>query len=538
MLFSRQSAMKRLSRLLTTLALLAALSCGRAPSPTAKTTLLRHLIGDPASLDPTTSTEEPGLLVEEMLFRPLVGIDRDRKPVPSLAASWTISPDGLTYEFHLDPKFTWETGKPVTSDDVRFTVERVRDPKVPATTWHALFEDLAAVETPDAATVRLRFARPYAERMLSFTIPIVSAEAFGRAKDAAETARHPVGSGPYRLDAWETNQKLKLVRRDGASNADARYDEIVFRVIPDAAVRYQAGLRGELDEFRLSRDQRKAAEATPQFTEQFRVIKAPQFMQALLIWNCRNPFLADPKVRRALARAWPREETARRLYPPDGALLVSGPYPPGVPENAPGLAPPAYDVAESARLLDEAGWKPGPGGIRRKGGRKASIEMLQPANQAIYTAIGEILRGAYEKVGVELVMRSLDWAAFTERGDKGEFDVQFTGRIFFPPNPDPYPYYHSSQWPTGGQNVGFYKSAEADRVMEAARAELDPARRLELYRQVARLFADDPPADFMWGADQNWAMSKRVEGVEVSSIGLFHFLPGPLAWGPVPAAKR
>jgi peptide/nickel transport system substrate-binding protein len=531
--------MKGLSRFLAALAVLAAVACGRpGQSHAARTTLQRHLMGDPASLDPTTSTEEPGLLVGALLFRPLVGIDGNRRPAPSLAASWTASPDGLSYEFRLNPKFTWETGQPVTSDDVRFTVERIRDPKVNAATWRAEYEDLAAIETPDPGTVRFKFSKPYAERMFAFNLPIVSAAAFGRAKDAAETGRHPVGSGPYRLEAWESNQKLRLVRREGAANTDGRFDEVVFRVIPDGAVRYQAGVRGELDEFRLTRDQRKTAEAAPQFLERFRVIKAPQFLEAMLIWNCRNPFLADPRVRLALARAWPREQTARSLYPPDGALLVSGPYPPGVPENAPGLAPAPYDPAESARLLDEAGWRPGPGGARRKGGKKASIELLHPAGAAIYASIGEILRGAYEKVGVELVLRPLDWAAYAERADKGEFDVNFYGRIFFPPNLDPYPYYHSSQWPTGGQNTGFYRNAEADRAMEAARVELDPARRLEMYRQVARVFAADPPADFLWGADQYWAMAKSVEDVEVTALGLFHFLPGPLGWRPAAAPKR
>ncbi|HWZ86293.1 MAG TPA: ABC transporter substrate-binding protein [Thermoanaerobaculia bacterium] len=531
--------MKGLSRFLAAFAVLAVVACGRSgETPTTRTTLVRHLLGDPASLDPTTSTEDPGLLVDEMLYRPLVGIDAHRKPVPALAASWTESPDGLTFEFHLDPRYTWETGQPVTSDDVRFTVERMRDPKLPAPTWRAAYEDLVAIETPDPATVRLRFGKPYAERMYAFTLQIVSAAAFGRAKDAAETARHPVGTGPYRLEAWESNEKVKLVRRDGAANSDGRFDEIVFRVIPDGAVRYKAGLRGELDEFRLTRDQTLTARATPAFLERFRILKAPQFVLPMLLWNCRHPFLADPRVRVALAHAWPREEAARRLYPPDGATLASGPYPPGVPENAPGLAPPSYDPAESARLLDEAGWKVGPGGIRRKGGRKASIELLQPSGQAIYGQVSEILRAAYEKVGVELEVRALEWAAYSERSQKGEFDADFYGRVFYPPNLDPYPYYDSRQWPEGGDNLGFYKNAEADRVMEAARAELDPARRLDMYRQVARLFAADPPADFLWGAEQYWAMAKRVEDVEVSPIGLFHFLPGPLGWRPRPAAQR
>ena len=531
--------MKRLSRLLAALPLLAALACGRSKAPEAsRTTLVRHLIGDPLSLDPTTSTEEPGVLVWEMLFRPLVGIGGNRQPVPGLAASWTVSPDGLVYEFHLDPKYTWESGQPVTSDDVRFTLERIRDPKSAAATWRSSFEDLAAIETPDPKTVRLRFSKPYAERMLAFTIPVVSAAAFEHAKDPAEVVRHPVGSGPYRLDAWETNQKIKIVRRDGPGSADARYDEVVFRVIPDGSVRYQAGLRGELDEFRLGRDQRKTAEASAEYTARFRTLRVPQFLEVLLIWNCRTPFLADARVRRALAHSWNRAEVARRMYPPEGASLATGPYPPGVPENPPELAPPSYDPAESARLLDEAGWKPGPGGIRRKGARRASIEMIHPTGQPIYQEITEIIRSAYAKVGVELVPRPLDWAAFSERSAKGEAEVLFYARVWVPPNLDPYSSYHSSQFAPGGDNLGFYSNPEADRVMEAARRELDPGKRLELYRQVARLFVADPPADFMLGADQYWAMSRRVEDVEVAPLGLFHYLPGPLGWRPAPAAAR
>ncbi|MEP6993433.1 MAG: ABC transporter substrate-binding protein [Acidobacteriota bacterium] len=528
--------MKRLSWSLLALGTLASCFCARkeaTPAPTA--VLSRHLTGDPATLDPTTTTEEAGLLVEELMFRPLVGINGQRRPAPALAVSWTVSPDGLVYEFHLDPKATWDDGTPVTSDDVRFTVERIRDPKIPAMTWRSGFEDLVAIETPDRGTVRFRFRDVYAERLIAFNLPIVSAAAFGRAKTPAETARHPVGSGPYRFDSWESNQKIRLVRRKEATPAEAGFSEVVFRVIPADSVRFQAGSQGQIDEFRISRDQKRAAEATPEFMARNRILKVPQFLQTLVIWNCKTPFLSDVRVRKALALSWPREEAAKRLYPPDGAALITGPYPAGVVEIAPDVPVPHQDLAQSERLLEEAGWKASGKSLRRKAGKTASVELLFPAGSSIYLSIAEILRSAYEKVGVGMTLRPLDWAAFTQRTDAGEFEAQIAGRLFFPPNLDPYPYFHSSQWPPGGPNQGFYKDAEADRVMEAARKELDDAKRLELYRQVHRLLAADPPADFLWGTDQYWAIAKRVDGVTVSPLGLFHFLPGPLGWIPAPA---
>ncbi len=505
--------------------------CGpRAPREAPKDTLYRHLIGDPATLDPTTTTEENGLLVEEMIFRPLVGLDSERRVAPGLALSWTVSPDGRTFEFRLDPGARWEDGSPVTSDDVLYTLERIRDPKVPAFNYRESFADVTAIETPEPTTARVRFREPYAERLLSFNLPIVSRAAYSRAKSPSDVDRRPEGSGPYRLERWDTNQTIALLRRTDISEEAAPFRRMVFRVLPDPTVRFRAGARGDLDEFRIGRDQRRTAEASPEFLARNRVLKVPQPVEAHVLWNVRHPFLADARVRRALAQCWPREEAARRLYPPDGAALASGPYLPGSPENDAATRPPAYDPTPAARLLDGAGWRAGAGGARERGGQKASLELLYPSGQAVTQALAEILREAYRKIGVDLALRPLDWAAYSERSDMGEFDAQLGARVFLPPNPDPYPQFHSSQFPPHGQNYGFYRNVEADRAMEAARRETDPARRLDLYRQVHRLFAADPPADFLWGADQYWGVSRKVEGVTISQLGLFHFLPGPLGW--------
>ena len=536
MLFSPEPLMKTVARILLALVALGTLACARRePAAPFSDTLYRHLDGDPATLDPTVTNEEVGLRVEEMLFRPLIGIDRERHSSPGLAAAWTVSPDGLVYEFRLDPAARWQDGTPVTSEDVAFTIDRVRDPKIAAPNWKSGFEDVTAVETPEPSRVVVRFRRSYSERMLAFNLPIVSKSSFGR---GSSPDRQPVASGPYRLESWETGQKLTLVRRDDQPAQAYPFRRIVFRVIPDQTVAYQAGLRGELDEFKVSRDRRADAERSPDFLAHNRLFRVPRFLVVLVVWSCRNPVLADVRVRRALAQAWPRTQTAQGLYPPEGARLISGPYPAGVPENAPDVAPPAYDPSASARLLDEAGLPAGKDGYRLRQGRRVSLEMILPAGQKMNANIGEILREAYRKIGIELTLRPLDWAAFSQRFAAGEFDAAPMGNEFIPPNLDPYPFYASSESPPSGQNAGFYRNPEADRVMESLRRELDAGRRLELYRQVHRLLAADPPADFLWSADQYWGISKRLENVEVSPLGLFHFLPGPLGWRPVVTTPR
>lgn len=515
---------------------LAAPGCRRRESaaPAVSDTLVRHLDGDASTLDPIVTAEELAMRVEDLIFRPLIGLDKERRFVPSIATSWAVSSDGLAYDLRLDPKARWEDGKPVTSEDVAYTIDRVRDPKIPAVIWKWGFDDVKSVETPDPTTVIVRFAAPNAERLFAFTLPVVSAAAY---RKGTGLDRQPVGTGPYRLESWTANQRIVLVRRADADASVDRFARIVFRIIPDGAVRFRAGSAGELDEFRVSRDERVAAGQSKAFLAKNRILKAPQFGVVLLRWNMKNPLLADVRVRLALAHCWNREEAAKRLYPPDGASLLSGPYPAGAPENAPEVRPVRYDPGESERLLDAAGWKPGPDGVRRKGGKRLSFEILYPGPHAMSATISEIVRSAAQKVGIEILPRPLDWAAYAQRFAAGEFDLSPTGQQFIPPHLDQYTYFHSSEAPPEGENTGFYRNPAVDRALEAARRELDPAKRLELQREVHRLLAADPPCDFLWSVDQYWAVSTRLAGVEISPMGLFHFLPGPFAWKPGPRPK-
>ncbi len=148
------------------------------------------------------------------------------------------------------------------------------------------------------------------------------------------------------------------------------------------------------------------------------------------------------------------------------------------------------------------------------------------AQSRVEINLSEILRSAYEKIGVELVPLPLDMAVYTQRGQDGEFDAYMTGRLFVPPNFDPFPYWDSSQWSPAGQNMGFYKNPEADRLMKAARLELDEAKRIELYRQIHRVLAADQPADFLWGVDQYWGVSKRIDDVDALAARPLPLRPG------------
>ncbi|MEO8349111.1 MAG: ABC transporter substrate-binding protein, partial [Acidobacteriota bacterium] len=188
-------------------------------------TLQAHLDAEPATLDPVLTTDVSGFVVEDLLFTPLVGLDRRLAAAPGLARSWRLAGDGRTFEFDLDPAATFDDGKRVTAADVRFTIERIRDPRVAALARKADFEDLEAVEVLSPSAFRVRFSRPYSERLLAFNLPILPAHVFARGSAAEKSfGRKPIGNGPFRFVRWDPGRSIVLERRAGAAGRAAGVD--------------------------------------------------------------------------------------------------------------------------------------------------------------------------------------------------------------------------------------------------------------------------------------------------------------------------
>ena len=124
----------------------------------------------------------------------------------------------------------------------------------------------------------------------------------------------------------------------------------------------------------------------------------------------------------------------------------------------------------------------------------------------------------------------MEWAAFVERIDAGDYEAASDAWAASDANPDPYPYWHSSQIPPAGVNVVYYANPAADRLMEEARRELDSAKRREIYQRLHRIFRDDAPVVFVVNATQKYAFRRRIRGLVTSPLGLYGFWPGPLSW--------
>jgi peptide/nickel transport system substrate-binding protein len=493
--------------------------------------LRRRLFGEPTTLNAVLQSSAPEAQVLQYVQRNLFDFDARLELVPGLAEGLEVSPDRLSYTITLRADAVWEDGRPVTSADAVFTIRKIVDPKIPANVFKPVFESFESVEALDGRRFRVRFSRPYAFRSMAFVLPLLPEHRFaGQNFLKSKQNRAPLSNGPYRFVSWKTQESVVLERNEKYPGPRGHFDRIVFRIVPDNTTAYRMLVDGELDEDQLDSGLKDRAARDPAFAACCRLLEFYNLDYNYVVLNNRSPLFADPRARRAVTMLLDRASIVRGLYK-GSARIISGPWAPDSPAYEARVSPLPFDPAAAARLLDEAGWKDTDGdGVRDRDGRNFAFDLLVSAGSEIGRQIDEMLSAELARVGVTARIRTLEWAAFVEKIDAGDFEAASLAWSAVDPNPDPYFYWHSSQCSPNGLNNGCYASPEADRLMETARLETDPGRRKEVLARLHRLLRDDAPAVFVVNAAQKVALRRRIRGLATSPLGLYGIWPGPLAW--------
>jgi peptide/nickel transport system substrate-binding protein len=473
----------------------------------------------------------PEQLVLQYVSRNLFDFDDRLALVPGLAERLETSPDGLSFTIHLRSEAAWEDGVPVTPSDAVFTIRKIADPRTSSPLYKSFFEDLVSVEEVGPHAFRARFGRVDAYRAMAFVLPLLPARRFRDiAFDSAPDNRAPLSNGPYRLTSWKAQESITLERNLRYWGSRGHFERIVFRVVPENAVAYRALVQGDLDESWIDAPLKQRAAQDPAFFRCCRVVEFYDLDYNYIALNTRLPFFADPRARRAVTMLLDRESIARHLFQ-GSARVISGPWAPESSAYDSSVEPLPFDPKGAAALLEDLGWRDTNGdGIRDRDGREFDFELLVSAGNTIGRQIDETFAAALARVGVRARVRPLEWASFVERVDSGAFEAASLASSASDPNPDPYPYWDSSQWPPRGLNSGFYRNPEADRLMEEARRERQEDRRIAIYHRLHRIFRDDAPAVFVVNATKKYGLRRRLQGVETSPLGLFGIWPGPLGW--------
>ena len=470
----------------------------------------------PANLDPRIGTDAQSQRLHSLIFSGLLQRDAQMNPQPDLAERWE-TPDPLTYIFRLRRGVRFHDGRSLTSADVKFTFDSILRGEI-KTPKRGAFRMVAGIDAPDDFTVVFHLKEPFASFLWNLVRPavgIVPADA------PADFAQHPVGTGPFRFVSARQDDEVILDRNPDYFAAPARIDRVRFRIVPDATVRALELRKGAADIALNS----LSPDTVPALAKMsgLDVTQQPGTNLVYLAFNFDDPILARREVRQALAYATDRAQLVKYLMRnqarPAGTLL-----PPNHWAFAEDIHHYDYDPPRAEQLLDAAGFP------RKRGPASNNMRLqltLKTSTDELSRLLGAALQDQWRRVGVDLQVRSLEFATLSSDIVRGAFQV-FTLRWIGANNdPDILEFvFHSQKIPPNGANRGRYRNPQLDTLLDLARVEMDREKRRALLRDAQKIIADDLPYLTLWYLDNVCVHRSRVSSVQLTPAGDYDFLTG------------
>jgi len=450
---------------------------------------------------------------------------------PCLAESWKISPDGLTYTFKLREGVRFHDGTPLDAEAARYTFVRQMDPSHPAHLpeasfqyWNTLYQDVKAVEAVDSRTLVFHLSGPNASLIYSLAIfPawLISPKALDTY--GPDFQRHPVGTGPYRFSSWSPNQAIIFEKNADYwdRSAPPQFERIVMKVVPENTVRLlelRAGRVHGIDG--LQPAELKALRDDPAL----RVYSEPGMNVGYLAFQMENPKFAEAEIREAIAMAINFEELHQVALDGSGTIARL-PMPPGfLGDDGDRRLDIPFDPDAARRILAKYAdrWK-----------TPVTLNVMTAPRPFLPEPVkaASLIRAALGRVGVPVEIVAKDFKTHLDLARDGAFEMSIIGWIGDNGDPDNFLSIFFGSWAAvkgAATNFSFYRNADMDRLLLAARAEVDTAKRAALYKQVLLLWRRDLPLIPLLHGDNIAVMRREVTGFRVQGTGELKF--GTTGW--------
>ncbi|MDR7417367.1 MAG: ABC transporter substrate-binding protein [Armatimonadota bacterium] len=448
-------------------------------------------------LDPRVSQSRHEAQIIMHVFDALIFRDFDGKFYPSLAEKWEHSKDGKSMTFTLRRDVKFHDGTDFTADAVKFTFDSIQDPKLGSQAAIDFLGPYESTEVIDRYTVRVNWKQPFAAAVANLSNPwllgIVSPAAVQKLGNAA-FARAPVGTGPYKFVEFVPRVRVVLERNDQyrwapkafRHQGPPRVRRLVFLHIPDSSTRMATLEKGESD----------VVDAVPPIdvrrfkgTRDFDVVIGDvSGIPFSYLLNTSLPPLDDVRVRQAIMYGLDRPKIVEQVFF-GVAKPAFGPITPTTPGYWPGVEKMyQYNPAKSRELLDAAGWRMGPGGIRVKNGQPLEvnhISLLQPE-------LGVPVQAAMKDIGIKYNFETVTKARQDELVMNNQYNVGEIRWVAVDPSVIGIPFY-SRNIPAPGKfkfNWSRFGSPELDRLILQGDTAVDPGRRAEILARIQKTVLD------------------------------------------------
>lgn len=484
--------------------LAAAAIFGTAHAQTAGGTLTVARPADVNLWDPKFTNDNDSLWAQGQIFANLLQNSPDgTETLPWLAESFTINEDSSVYTFNLRQDAMFCDGSQITAEDVKFSFDRATEPDS-GVSWQ--FPSNPQVEVIDPHTVQISLSRPnvaFASYLTLWGSSILS-KAHAEAVGVEAMAENPLGSGPFCLDSWTKGSEVVLTPNPGYWDPERPYvDRVVLRVVQDDNSRLLQVRTGAVDialaiPFSLA----GALEGVDGVTTHMQTI----FGTAALVPNLRTvPAFEDVKVRQAMAMAVDREAMVDALLFGNGEPAQSPFYGPGILFWTDEFAVP-YDLEAAKALLAESEFADG-----------FTATLILPSGDQLAQQTATIFADQMAQLGIDIRVSPVEAGTWWEMWSGGEFELVYklgTNDVLDPAMNIPFDFWSLEE---GGSDSAFsgYRNEEIVRISMEAEAELDPATRTEMYRELQRLAMVESPQFYLFHPTTIWATRDNVEGFAV-----------------------
>ena len=482
---------------------------------------------DPRSLDPAIAYDVVTWPLVRTLFHGLIDYDDELNLVPWHARSWSTSDDGRTITFKLRQDIRFSNGRPITSEDFAYSLERILNPatRSPGQGFYrnivgaSAFQDgsadrVSGLRTPDLETLEIELVHPDLPFLYCIAMPFAYAVPREEVKRRGDKfGRYPVGAGPFTLAAWQRGTRMRLEKNPSYYRADEiRLEAIELMVGGNETLHMMMFERGELDIASVT------STGIPD-ADFIRVMKDPvlskrvahQPLNAIqyLSMNTELPPFDNVNVRRAVNHAIDRRRIVSLIS--DRGILARGVLPPGMPGFNEALEGYDYDPEKARELLRAAGYPDG-----------FTTELMITAQSGIDTKIGQAVQQDLAAVGITVEIRPVTGPTRIEAtGRRGT--VPFSTFGWYQDYPDPSNFLdvllngdritevHST-------NVAFYDNERVNMLLNEASASTDQVHRLALYQEAERLIVNDAPWVFLYYPQMYLLRQPWLKGLKLNPV--------------------
>lgn len=508
---------------------------------------LKLFTTEPDTLNPILTKNTYTADVVSFIYEGLTRLDKDQKAVPVLSDAWTVSDDGLIWDFHIREGVKWHDGEPFTAYDAEFTIQTIMIPSVNSV-YRPLLLDVSSCMAVDSSNLKIALKKPnsFLPEMMNF--PIIPKHKFVSVDvlTAAEKI-DPVGTGPYRFDMYSPGEKIALslnndwwyMNQNADLTAEGMYLEAIHATIlksaDDAMEAFQAG---DVDVTGIPVNEFHKYKGRTDLT----IKKYTSRNYEFIAFNLKEPVFTDVYARKAVSMAIDREKIIRDLLPGEAEAADLPVLPGSWISDLDGISAQSIEDDDPAankqnekdeeedelsdaktpeEVLTAGGWKANKQGYYKviKGVRRyLSVEMLVNSNNALRVRAAQMACEQLEEAGIPAKLVQLEWDDLLKRVDTGKFNMVFMGcRI--PQIPDISFMYSAGYLPDGytanarsAYNVAGYANAQVDAYITALFAENDPEKKKAIYKGMMEQIQEDRPYIGMYFLRDSMIYSKEIKG--------------------------